>query len=166
MLRKAYPEDMKHVHKIINAAASKGEMLPRSLAELYENLRDFVVYVRNGKIIGTGALHICWEDLAEIRSVCVVRRWRRSGIGSEIVNYLVREALELRIKRIFLLTYQEEFFKSLGFRTVDKKELPQKIWTECVRCPKFPNCDEKAMLMELGGDHGIGKDKKRSGKKV
>ncbi|MCX7857636.1 MAG: N-acetyltransferase [Deltaproteobacteria bacterium] len=149
MLRKAYPEDIRYIHKIVNAAASKGEMLPRSLAELYENLRDYVVYEKNGKIIGTGALHICWEDLAEIRSVCVVKRWRGTGVGSEIVRYLIDEARNLRIKRIFLLTYQEEFFKSLGFEIADKKELPQKIWTECVRCPKFPNCDEKAMVMEL-----------------
>lgn len=151
MVRKAYPEDIRQIHRIINAAASKGEMLPRSLAELYENLRDYVVYEKNGRIIGTGALHICWEDLAEIRSVCVVRRWRRSGIGTEIVKFLIDEAKNLRIKRIFLLTYQVDFFKTLGFSLVEKKDLPQKIWTECVRCPKFPDCDEKAMMMILGG---------------
>ncbi|MCS7280540.1 MAG: N-acetyltransferase [Desulfobacterota bacterium] len=166
MLRKALPEDIRYIHKMINASAAKGEMLPRSLAELYENLRDYVVYEKNGRIVGTGALHICWEDLAEIRSVCVVKRWRRSGVGSEIVKFLVNEAKELKIKRIFLLTNQEEFFRRLGFKTVEKKELPQKIWTECVRCPKFPNCDEKAMAMELGGDDGSRKSAKTSKKRV
>lgn len=151
MVRKAYPEDIRNIHRIINIAASKGEMLPRSLAELYENLRDYVVYEKNGKIVGTGALHICWEDLAEIRSVCVAKRWRRMGIGTEIVNFLIDEAKNLRIRRIFLLTYQVDFFRNLGFSLVDKRDLPQKIWTECVRCPKFPNCDEKAMMMDLGG---------------
>ncbi len=149
MVRKAYPQDIRYIHKIINAAAAKGEMLPRSLAELYENLRDYVVYEKNGKIIGTGALHICWEDLAEIRSVCVVKKWRTSGVGSEIVRYLINEARELKIKKIFLLTYQEDFFLGLGFKRIDKRNLPQKIWTECVRCPRFPDCDEKAMIMEL-----------------
>lgn len=165
MVRKAYPDDVRYIHKIINASAAKGEMLPRSLAELYENLRDYVVYEKNGKIVGAGALHICWEDLAEIRSVCVVKKWRASGVGSEIVKYLINEARELRIKKIFLLTYQEEFFRKLGFRPIDKRELPQKIWSECVRCPKFPDCDEKAMVMELGGEDGVGGNKKVNRKK-
>ncbi|HOF57082.1 MAG TPA: N-acetyltransferase [Syntrophorhabdaceae bacterium] len=149
MLRKTNIKDIKRIHSIINAAASKGEMLPRSLGELYDNMRDYFVYVENGKIVGTGALHICWEDLAEIRSLCVVESSRKTGIGRKIVNACIDEAKAFQMKMVFLLTYQEGFFKKCGFSVVDKRELPQKIWSDCIKCPKFPECDEIAMAMKI-----------------
>ncbi|MCX5817742.1 MAG: N-acetyltransferase [Proteobacteria bacterium] len=149
MLRKASIKDIKQIHSIVNTAASNGEMLPRSLGELYDNLRDYFVYVEDGKIAGTGALHICWEDLAEIRSVCVVESSRRTGIGRKLVNACLEEAKEFQVDRIFLLTYQDGFFKKCGFSVVDKKDLPQKIWSDCIKCPKFPECDEIAMVLEV-----------------
>jgi amino-acid N-acetyltransferase len=149
MLKKASIKDIKHIHSIVNAAASNGEMLPRSLGELYDNLRDYFVYVEDGKIVGTGALHICWEDLAEIRSVCVAASSRKKGIGRKLINACLEEAKEYRIKRVFLLTYQNGFFRKCGFNEVDKKDLPQKIWSDCIKCPKFPECDEIAMVLKI-----------------
>jgi amino-acid N-acetyltransferase len=146
MLRKARINDIKAVHRLINECAAKGEMLSRSLAELYDNMRDYFVYEEEGEVVGACALHICWEDLAEIRSLCVIPELRKRGIGRDLVKACLEEARELCMERIFLLTYQEEFFGKLGFRPVDKGELPQKIWTDCIKCAKFPMCDEIAMV--------------------
>ena len=150
MLRKAFIKDVKQIHSIINISASKGEMLPRSLGELYDNVRDYFVYEEEGKILGTGALHVCWEDLVEIRSVCVVESFRGKGVGRMIVNACIDEARKFEVARIFLLTYQDGFFKKCGFLPVDKRELPQKIWSDCIKCPKFPECDEIAMIKVIG----------------
>ena len=149
MLRKAGLEDVKQIHAMVNAAAARGEMLARALGELYDNLRDYYVLERDGAVIGTCALHLCWEDLAEIRSLCVAEGVRRQGIGRQLVNACLAEAREFGIRRVFLLTYRTDFFSACGFTEADKKELPQKIWSDCVRCPKFPECDETAMIMRV-----------------
>ncbi|MDR2018326.1 MAG: N-acetyltransferase [Syntrophobacterales bacterium] len=149
MLRKASIEDVKKIHSIVNKSASTGEMLARSLGELYDNMRDYFVYEENGTVLGTCALHICWEDIAEIRSLCVTENARTMGFGRMLVNACLEEAKSMKIKRVFLLTYQEEFFTKCGFHPADKKELPQKIWSDCIRCPKFPECDELAMIMTV-----------------
>lgn len=149
MLRKAYIKDIKKIHSIVNASASSGEMLPRSLGELYDNMRDYFVYEDHGKVLGTCALHVCWEDLAEIRSLCVAESSRQKGIGKMLVHVCIEEARQLKIPRIFLLTYQDGFFTKCGFTVVDKKDLPQKIWSDCIRCPKFPECDEIAMIRNI-----------------
>jgi amino-acid N-acetyltransferase len=152
MIRKAGIKDIRQMHSIINMSASKGEMLPRSLGELYDNMRDYFVYEDGGTLVGMGALHICWEDLAEIRSLCVADSFRGKGVGRTLVNACLDEARSFSIKRIFLLTYQELFFKKCGFQIADKKELPQKIWSDCIKCPKFPECDEIAMIMRIEGE--------------
>ncbi len=149
MLRKARISDIKTVHRLINDCAAKGEMLSRSLAELYDNMRDYFVREEAGDLAGACALHVCWEDLAEIRSLCVLPEMRRRGIGRELVTACLEEAREFRVERVFLLTYQEEFFRKIGFRPIDKAELPQKIWTDCVKCAKFPLCDEIAMVAAI-----------------
>jgi len=149
MLRKARISDVKAIHELINRCASRGEMLPRSLAELYDNLRDYLVYEDQGQIVGTCALHICWEDLAEIRSLVVTEGLRRRGIGRSLVETCLKEAKVYKIEKVFLLTYQEAFFRKLGFILTDKKELPHKIWTDCIKCSKFPECDESAMIMMI-----------------
>lgn len=146
MLRKAHISDVKAIHGLINRCAGRGEMLPRSLAELYDNIRDYLVYEEKGQIAGTCALHVCWEDLAEIRSLVVSEGMRRRGLGRMLVEACLAEAKDFKIERVFLLTYQETFFRNLGFVLTDKKELPQKIWTDCIKCSKFPQCDESAMI--------------------
>ncbi len=149
MIRKAGLQDVRKIHHIISLSSSGGEMLARPLGELYDNLRDYFVYEDGGKILGTGALHICWEDLAEIRSLCVAEQARKTGIGRILVNACIEEARQLNIKKIFLLTYKAEFFQKCGFHITDKKVFPQKIWSDCIRCPKFPECDEIAMIQEI-----------------
>lgn len=149
MLRKASIEDVRKIHAIINQSASTGEMLPRSLGELYDNMRDYFVCQEDGAILGTCALHICWEDIAEVRSLCVTGSARMRGIGRKLVDACIEEARSLAIPRVFVLTYQEQFFAKCGFSPVDKKHLPQKIWSDCIRCPKFPECDELAMIMAV-----------------
>jgi amino-acid N-acetyltransferase len=151
MIRKAGIKDVKQIHGIVNASASKGEMLPRSLGELYDNMRDYFVYEEGGVVVGAGALHVCWEDLAEIRSICVGDSFRGRGVGRSLVEACLDEARRFNINRVFLLTYQDEFFKKLGFEVADKKELPQKIWSDCIKCPKFPECDEIAMIKIVNG---------------
>jgi amino-acid N-acetyltransferase len=147
MLRKARIGDVTAIHQLVNSCAERGEMLPRSLAELYDNMRDYLVYVEgeNEEVGGACALHICWEDIAEIRSLCVVESLRRRGIGRDLVNACIDEARQFGIEKLFVLTYRDSFFRGFGFDEVEKAELPQKIWTDCVKCPKFPRCDEIAM---------------------
>jgi amino-acid N-acetyltransferase len=149
MIKKAGIGDIRKIHTMVNNAASRGEMLPRPLGELYDNLRDYFVCEEGGDIIGTGALHICWEDLAEIRSLIVAEPERKKGIGRLLVNACIDETKHYGISKIFLLTYQVGFFERCGFKIADKKVFPQKIWSDCVKCHKFPECDEIAMMMEI-----------------
>lgn len=150
MLRKAQITDVKNIQKLLAVYAGKGDMLSRSLSELYESLRDFYVEVdENDRLLGTSALHIVWEDLAEVRSVAVAEDAGRKGIGSTLVGACIAEARELGLKRVFCLTYKPEFFGKLGFVLVDKSTLPHKVWGDCIKCPKFPDCDENAMILDL-----------------
>ena len=149
MIRKAKLNDIKEIQRLIKLYAPRGEVLPRSLSELYDHLRDFCVFVQNRKVIGICALHICWDDLAEIRSLVVEEADQNKGIGAKLVRACKKESRLLGVKRLFALTYQPEFFERLGFKRVDKAVLPHKIWTDCLKCVKFPDCDETAMLKEL-----------------
>jgi amino-acid N-acetyltransferase len=150
MLRKAEINDIKNIQLLINEFADKGKMLHRSLNSLFDNLRDFVVcYDENNKISGCGALHIAWYDLAEIKSLAVDKENRYKGIGKKIINYLLDEARVLKVKKVFALTYETEFFIKLGFNKIDKSELPHKVWSDCINCSKFPDCDEVAVSIDL-----------------
>jgi amino-acid N-acetyltransferase len=149
MIRKAKIADVKAIQSLINQYADSGQMLPRSLNELYEQLRDFHVIEENGTLIGVCALHVSWDGIAEIRSLAVRQDRKKQGIGSELVKHCLSEASALEVERVFVLTYQERFFRKLGFTDVDKKELPHKIWTDCLNCIKFPNCDESALIIAI-----------------
>jgi amino-acid N-acetyltransferase len=137
------------MHKLINYFADRGQMLPRSLAEIYENIRDFYVVRRRGRVVACGALHVNWEDLAEIKSMAVNEKYQRQGIGRSLVDSCLDEAKELGIALVFSLSYKPEFFEACGFKRIDKSELPQKVWGECFRCAKFPNCDEVALTYNI-----------------
>ena len=149
MIRKAQIADVKNIQKLLMTFANRGDMLSRSLSELYESLRDFYVVEEDGMLLGASALHIVWDDLAEVRSVAVVEDSGRKGIGSRLVQACIAEARTLGLKRIFCLTYKPDFFGKHGFRLVDKSELPHKVWGDCIKCPKFPDCDENAMILDL-----------------
>jgi amino-acid N-acetyltransferase len=150
MLRKARIQDVREIQKLLTFFAGRGDMLSRSLAELYECIRDFYVVEEDGKLLGTAALHIVWEDLAEVRSVAVSEEAGKRGVGTAVVRACLDEARELGLKRVFCLTYKPDFFSRFGFRIVDKSELPHKVWGDCMKCVKFPDCDEIAMIMDLG----------------
>ncbi len=149
MIRKAAIADIKLIQSLINTYADAGQMLPRSLNELYESLRDFSVYEADGLLAGVCALHISWDGLAEIRSLAVHKEKTGKGIGSGLVRHCLDEASALGAEKVFVLTYQPDFFKKLGFVPVDKKELPHKIWTDCLNCVKFPDCDESSLIIKL-----------------
>ncbi len=150
--------DARAIHELVNAFARKGEMLPRTMAEVYENLRDFSV-VRDssvspgagGELVGCGALHIMWEDLAEIRSLAVAEERQGQGLGALLVADHLREARDLGLTTVFALTYRPAFFERQGFRQADVMTLPRKVWNECYRCPKFPTCNEIAVVYDLTG---------------
>jgi len=145
-VEKAKIQDVPQIHKLVNYFASKGEMLARSLSELYENIRDFFVVREGDRVIACAALHVSWSDLAEIKAVAVAEDRQNRGIGDRLITACLNEASELGIPTIFCLTYQPAFFERHGFTQIDKMELPRKVWTECYRCPKFPDCDEVALI--------------------
>ena len=148
-VEKAKISDTVEMHKLINYFADKGEMLARPLSEIYENIRDFFVIREGGHVIACAALHVNWADLAEIKSVAVAEEKQRQGVGSRLIEACLREARELGITTVFCLTYKPAFFETFGFSQVNKMELPHKVWTECYRCSKFPNCDEIALIQHL-----------------
>ena len=149
MIRKARIEDIKKIQEMINAFAKQDLMLPRSLNELYENLRDFWVAEDKKKVVGCAALHISWDDLAEVKSVAVARSKQKKGFGRILVSACLNEAKEMGAKKVFVLTYKPEYFKKFGFKRVKHADLPHKIWAECINCCKFPNCQEIALLKTL-----------------
>ncbi len=140
---------MPPIHQLVNSFAEKGEMLARPLSELYENLRDFFVFREGDRVLGCAALHINWSDLAEVKSVAVAGEAQGKGVGSDLARACLKEARGLEIATVFCLTLRPHFFESLGFTRVDRAELPRKVWTECYRCPKFPDCDEVALIIHL-----------------
>lgn len=149
MIRKARISDIKDMQKLINAFAKQNIMLPRSLNELYENIRDFWVVEDSKKILGCAALHISWDDLAEIKSLAVAKTKQGRGLGKILVSACLDEAKLMGAKKVFVLTYKPEFFKKFGFKKVKSSNLPHKIWAECINCCKFPDCQEIALLKTL-----------------
>ena len=145
-VEKAKIPDVPQIHKLINGFADKGQMLARPLSEIYESIRDFFVIRDGEEVIGCAALHVSWSDLAEIRSVAVAEDSQKKGLGARLVAACIKEAEELGIKTVFCFTYRPEFFKQQKFVDIDKMELPRKVWTDCFRCPKFPDCDEIALI--------------------
>ena len=149
-LRKANIADVPQLHRLINSLADNGEMLPRALSDIYENLRDYSVAEDHGTVVGCCALHICWADLAEVRSLAVEGEYRGRGLGRSLVSRCVSEAQSLGVATVFALTLRPAFFENCGFRRVEMSALPRKVWGECFHCPKFPNCDEIALVFETG----------------
>ena len=148
-LRKAKIADVPAIQRLVNQFADRGEMLPRSLNEIYENLRDYLVVENDGRIIACAACHINWEDLAEIKALAVEPNYQRQGLGSTLLAACLEEAKELGVVMLFALTYRPEFFEKRGFRRVEKSSLPHKVWAECIRCAKFPDCGEIALIHQI-----------------
>ncbi len=149
MIRPATIHDVPRIQAIINSHAELGRMLFKSYAQLYEDLRDFAVCERDGRVVGCCALTILWADLAEVRSLAVADAHLGRGIGRQLVEWAVEEARKFQIRRLMALTYEQGFFEKLGFAVVSKESLPLKVWSDCVRCPKRENCDEIAVVRVL-----------------
>jgi amino-acid N-acetyltransferase len=146
---KAEIGDAQAIHDLINLYAQRGDMLPRTMGEVYENLRDFYVVHEVGQLVGCVALHIVWSDLAEVKSLAVSEAVQSRGLGSALVNATIDEARSIGLERVFALTYRPAFFERLGFVQADVMTLPRKVWNECYRCPKFPSCNEIALVRDL-----------------
>lgn len=152
VIRKARLSDVNEMFRIINYYAEKQRMLPKTQLQLYENLRDYSIAVdpsSPGRLRGCGALHIYWENLAEIRALAVASDLPRTGVGSALVEQLLREARELEIEQVFVFTYEPHFFARFGFIQVEHRAMPLKVYNECFHCPKFNKCDELAMVLHL-----------------
>lgn len=137
--------DVRAIHGLLQGFADQGVLLARSISSLYDQLRDFIVYDDDG-VLGVCSLHISWDNLAEIRSLAIAPELQGRGIGARLVRSCLDEAESLEIGQVFVLTYQADFFRKLDFIDKDKKDLPHKIWSDCLHCPKFPDCDEEALL--------------------
>lgn len=148
-VRKAAMRDIPGILALINSYAADGIMLPRTEFEMSENIRDFSVACDEDLLIGCGALHFYTPTSAEVRSLAVSPRAKQHGIGRSIVNALEAEARENELDAIFAFTYVPGFFAKLGFLEIERGELPLKAWKDCLRCPKFQNCDEIAVLKRL-----------------
>ena len=146
---KARVSDAASMHQLLNYFADRGELLPRALSDIYENIRDYFVVRENDRVAGCAALHVNWVDLVEIRSVAVGEEGQKQEIGSLLIEACLDEARELGISTVFCLTRTPPFFEKHGFQLIDKMELPHKVWAECYRCSKFPNCDEVALICHL-----------------
>ena len=160
-VEKARIDDVPTIHRLVNFFADRGEMLHRPLSEVYENLRDFFVIRKDEELAACVALHICWSDLAEIKSLAVREEDQDQGVGKTLAEACIEEARGLGIATLFALTYKPTFFEKLGFKKIDVQKLPRKVWGECQRCPKFPNCDETALLLPLKPVRWLKKKEKR-----
>jgi len=158
VIRKARITDVKDIHALLMDWASKEMLLPRSLSQLYTHLRDFFVLSlvhqtpageQEEEVVGCCALTLVWDDLAEIRSLAVAEDKCRMGFGGMLLDAAVAEAKELGLRRLFALTYQVEFFARMGFAKVAKETMPQKVWSDCINCPRFPDCNEVAVLRTI-----------------
>ena len=148
-IRPAAIADVPYIHYLLETYASKGNLLLRSMNELYRHLRDFFVIEIDGKVAAIGALEIFTEDLGEVRSLVVAEEYERRGLGRLMVQRITAEARQIGLRRLMALTYVPTFFHKLGFKTVAMETLPEKVWNVCVKCYKYNNCDEVAVLLEL-----------------
>jgi len=148
-VRKARLTDVSVIRRMVNRYAGESRMLPLSYNQIYERLRDFWVVESGGKVVGCGALKIVWKDLGELRSLAVAPSRQKHGYGRALTEQIIAEAHSLGIKKLFLLTYVPAFFRKLGFQIVPKAKLPHKIWLDCINCPKFPRCDEIALIKNI-----------------
>ncbi len=151
MICKANLRDVPAIHALLKHWADKSVLMPRSMSDICDDLRDFVVYEKKGKVIGCAALHLTWMDLAEVRSVAVDQEHQNKGIGAKLVETCLAEARRLEVPRVFILTFVPRYFSRFGFKPVPKETFPHKIWVECVNCKHFPDCTEVAMELDLTG---------------
>jgi amino-acid N-acetyltransferase len=143
--RKAVLPDAENIRSLIADFSADGTLLPRSLAEICENIRDFTVVAQNEDLLGCGALHLYGPHLSEIRSIAVWPQHKGTGAGRLLVDALLDEAEQHHVQCVCLFTRIPEFFAHMGFIEARREELPDKIYKDCANCPKLHECDEVAM---------------------
>lgn len=149
-IRPAKVTDVKEIHKLVEYYANNKEMLHRSLNSIYENIQEYVIVEdKEGAIAACGALHVSWEDLAEIKALAVAEKYKKQGLGKKIVHQLQKNAEELGVSKVFALSFKPDFFIKLGYKVIPKETLPHKIWSECINCHLFPDCGEVPLLFPL-----------------
>ena len=144
--RSAILPDASQIYDLIASYSSDGTLLPRTLPEICENIRDFVVVERDGTIIGCGALHLYGMHLAEIRSIAVHASSRGAGAGRQLVEKLLSQAKKHHVTCVCLFTRIPEFFRRVGFMVATRDQLPDKVYKDCCSCPRLHCCDEVAMI--------------------
>ncbi len=149
LVERARLADVEAIKALLDDYARSEELLARSRLDLYESIRDFVVARAGAEVVGVSALHVCWIDLGEVRSLAVKRDLQRHGVGRQLVERCHQDAVQLGLRKVFALTYQPGFFAKLGYAVVEKSELPHKVWQVCLNCVKFPECDEIAVMREV-----------------
>lgn len=148
-VRKATVDDVDRILQLVNYYANKGMMLPKTAFKVYKNLQNYFVVEDGKKVLACAALIVLWNDLAEICSLAVDEQHMGRGIGKKLVHKCIEEAKKLNVPQLIVLTYQDGFFKKMGFRFVDKDSFPRKLMWECLECPKLEQCDEQAYLIDL-----------------
>jgi amino-acid N-acetyltransferase len=149
-VRHARISDAEAICELVNHYAERGRMLHRSLESVYEALREFlVVEADDGRIVACVALDVFWADLAEVKSLAVAPDCLGRGVGRQLLAAAIEDAAQLGIQRLFALTYEKDFFAKQGFTVIERDTLPEKVWRECVVCPKADACDEIAMIRHL-----------------
>ncbi|MBN1621375.1 MAG: N-acetyltransferase [Endomicrobiales bacterium] len=148
-IRPAKIKDAKAIHTLVNYYAQKREMLARPLSEIYENIQEFVVAEEKSRVVGCCALHVSWEDLAEVKALAVDEKYQKKGVGKKLVQACHKISGKLGIKKIFALTFKPKFFLKLKYYKISRNKLPHKVWGECIRCPFFPDCGEVPLMIEI-----------------
>ncbi len=148
-IRRARIQDAYKIQELIKKYSAEADLLKRSIADLYSQIRDYIVAFDGKKLAGVIAVHVYWEDLSEIRSFVLEKRYRGKGYGAMLLEEALKEAKNVGTKKVFALTKIPDFFKKNGFRPIPKNKLPHKIWKDCFSCPKFPDCDESALILNI-----------------
>ncbi len=132
-VRPARTSDIKGIHNLIAAFASDGRMLQKETVTLYERVQEFMVAVEDGVVVGCGALHVLWEDLAEVRSVAISENLRGKGIGNQILENIIKRAYELGLSRIFCLTFETKFFGRHGFVEIQGTPVEPDVYAQLLK---------------------------------
>ncbi len=148
-VREAFIDDVDGIYNVIKPYVENGELLPRTQDDIADHIRNFVVAEINGEVVGCMAIKFYSKELVEFRTLAVKKDVQKRGIGKMIVNKGIDIVRKMGVKRIFVLTRSEEFFVKLGFEVVKKEIFPEKVWSDCILCPKLNRCDEIAMIKKL-----------------
>ena len=159
-IQRAALTDVPTIHALITPYADRNDMLHRPMSELYENIRDYLVIKQGDELLACASVHVLWSDLAEVKAVAVKEEYQSHGLGKMLMNRCFDDAREMGLATVFVLTHKMDYYAQFGFQQIDVMSLPRKVWGECLRCPKFPNCNEYAMVYHLrpGGAESLQND--------